>query len=888
MSYNFCKRSRTTTAILEDIELNPRGNSRLAEQINNTISGGASTSIKTAPNIVDQVPDPSTFTKLSEDVGVGKVDIPTTVFDDEKLGTAVVMDDELRDISEFDHLGTTDIDKFFARPVRLNHSSWSTLSGTNLTPWSLILTNDMIKNKIKNYAYLRATLCIKFVVNSTPFNYGALQVAYYPYNIDQSSRGYGISPFAMTNPVPLAARKFLQSTLPHVVLEASKSKGGQMRIPFIYDRNFLDLRTTTGIERLGVLSFQSLVDLQSASTASEYASVTTYGWLEDVTLTGATGQTILQSDSYGTGPVSKPASVVAAISSKLHNAPIIGPYARATTIAASAIGRVASMFGYSNVPIIEPIRHFRTTGIGNAASSEIGSQIEKLSLDPKNELSIDPKILGASEDEMQINKIASHEALLCISTVSVSTAVDSQVAVIRATPSTSIGFDSSGGDTYACEYFPPISHVSQCFSFWRGDIIYRFKCIKTPYHKARLRVSWDTVGQPTRDTDSLGNSLNVIWDLAESDELEFIVPYQNETAFLPTDPNLNENFSTSLNSTLGDSAYSNGVVSLVVVSELTAPIDVAPIQILIYVRASDNFELAGPKNPLGVGTASITNSFLVPQSDGTLSVGFRNQQPDDKIYAVHFGEVVKSIKNLMYRTNHLYTMGNSTTADYRTTISRPRLPPYYGYDPFGISTARNQAGSANKNFNWVRTTPYHWFACAYAFQRGSHNYRLLPWETSRTSWATRVPYLEDVGQTTNNWRPSASSDFNASGRELIVSNPNIMPAGAGTTIAVAGVNPLLEFSLPLYSRYRAVTNFPYSVNLPPYSWLSSTYVATAFNTTEENARDGHNLEGWVATSYSTTDYLRYDVFHSVGIDFSLQFYRGCPALFAISTPGNAV
>jgi hypothetical protein len=152
-------------------------------------------------------------------------------------------------------------------------------------------------------------------------------------------------------------------------------------------------------------------------------------------------------------------------------------------------------------------------------------------------------------------------------------------------------------------------------------------------------------------------------------------------------PNLNENFSTSLNSTLGDSAYSNGVVSLVVVSELTAPIDVAPIQILIYVRASDNFELAGPKNPLGVGTASITNSFLVPQSDGTLSVGFRNQQPDDKIYAVHFGEVVKSIKNLMYRTNHLYTMGNSTTADYRTTISRPRLPPYYGYDPFGISTA---------------------------------------------------------------------------------------------------------------------------------------------------------------------------------------------------------
>lgn len=881
------ERSRINTAILGNFELTFQGNKRLAEKSNNIINSSAA-SIKSAPDVMDQTPDPSSFAKMTNELKVSQTNIPTMVFDDEQLGTSVIMQDEIRDISEFDHLGTTDLDKFLARPIRINHSSWAALNGVTLSPWNSILTNDLIKNKILNYAYLRATLCIKFVVNSTPFNFGALQACYYPYNIDQSSRGYGIAPFSMSNPIPALGRRYLQSTLPNVVLEASKSKGGEMRIPFIYDRNFLDLRTQTGVSRLGVIHFRDLVNLDSASTATEYASVITYAWLEDVTLTGATGVTVLQSDCYGSGPVSRPASVVAAISGRLKDAPIIGPYARATNIAATAIGKVASMFGYSNVPLIEPIRHYRTTGIGNAASAEIGSHIEKLSLDPKNELSIDPKIVGANDDEMLISRIASHEGLYTIIPYNTTQAVDTQIFSIRVTPSLARIFSFVSGDDKECYYLPPVSHVSQCFSFWRGDLIYRFKCIKTPYHKGRVRISWDTIGQPIRDTNSIGNSLNVIWDLADSDELEFVVPYQNETAFLPTDPKLNGNYTITDNTTLTDNAYSNGVLSMIVVSELTAPIDTSEISFLLYVRAADNFELAGPKNPLGVGDDSLKHSFLVPQSDGQLSVGFRNEQPDDKIYSVHFGEVVKSVKNLMYRTNHLCTMGGTGTANYRTTITRPRLPQFYGYDPFGLASARNQANNDNKSFNWVRTTPYHWFSCAYVFQRGSHNYRLLFWDSTKAAWVTRVPYLEESGVTNNDWRPNASTDFDTTGRGLLVANPNIMPAGSGTTIAVPSVNPLLEFSLPLYSRYRAVTNFPYSVNLPPYAWYYSNYAVGTFNTSEENARDGHNLEGWVATTYNTGGDARHDLFHSVGIDFSLQFYRGCPALFTMTVPAAAV
>lgn len=806
----------------------------------------------------------------------------TTVFTDEMEGTILQIPDAVQDISSMDHIGVTDINDFFARPVRIYSSTWANAAtGTTLTPWSSYLSNETVKNKVKNYAYLRAKLHLKVVVNSSPFYYGALQLAYHPYTLEQACIHYGIDGFARSTKVPSGLRPYLQSTLPNIVLEADKSKGGEMILPFIYDRNFLDLRSYTGVERLGILSFQELAQLTSASSGTAKAHIIIYAWMEDVILTGATHQTILQADAYGTGPVSKPASVVAAIAGKLTNAPFIGPYARATTIAASAVGKIASMFGYSNVPLIEPIRHVRNTGIGNCASSEIGSHIEKLSLDPKNELSIDPRIVGAEEDDMQLSRITSREGIISLSSWLISSPTDTAIWTCKVNPNFS---SAATANNITVTYLPPISHAAQCFAFWRGDIVFRFKLIKTKYHKGRLRISWDTVGQPSRTATEFVTSLTAIWDIADTDEFEFRVPYQNETAFLPTYPSLSpDNVSTSVNPTVSDNGYSNGILSITVVNSLTAPVDVASATIITYVRAAENFELAGPKNPLSSGTEYLQYSFLEPQSD-TITIGFKKDNNEADIYAVHFGEVVKSIKVLMYRTSWLYTMGQpSATSNYRNQISRPRLPPFYGYDVSGISTAKNQAGTASANFNWVRTTPYHWFTPAFVFQRGSHNYRINFWDSKAIAFVTRVPYLSESGTTTNSWRPATSIDFDTKGRGLLIDNPAAQPAGAGTSVSIPSVNQVLEFSLPLYSRYRAVPCMPESVNMPPYAYQFNNSTLGTYNTIEENARSGSNLEGWIASVITTGD-VRHDLFHSVGIDFGLFFYKGCPALYTITTP----
>jgi len=133
----------------------------------------------------------------------------TTVFTDEMEGTILQIPDAVQDISSMDHIGATDINEFFARPVRIYSDTWANAAlGATISPWYAYLNNTTVLNKIKNYAYLRAKLHIKVVVNSSPFYYGALQLAYYPYALEQSCIHYGINGFSRTTKVPPIASLF--------------------------------------------------------------------------------------------------------------------------------------------------------------------------------------------------------------------------------------------------------------------------------------------------------------------------------------------------------------------------------------------------------------------------------------------------------------------------------------------------------------------------------------------------------------------------------------------------------------------------------------------------------------------------------------------------------
>jgi hypothetical protein len=113
------------------------------------------------------------------------------------------------------------------------------------------------------------------------------------------------------------------SQRPHVYLDPTTSAGGDMILPFVWDYNACRL-PLGDFSRLGAFSIRTLTDLKHANGASDPITISVFAWAEDMHLSTPTVQdslgltpqmeeTILdpQADEYGTGPISRPASIVA-------------------------------------------------------------------------------------------------------------------------------------------------------------------------------------------------------------------------------------------------------------------------------------------------------------------------------------------------------------------------------------------------------------------------------------------------------------------------------------------------------------------------------------------------------------------------------------------------
>jgi len=80
----------------------------------------------------------------------------------------------------------TELGQFLSRPTLVDTRTWSTsdsigpLSGNFIYIWHSLLSDPVIKRKIENYAFMKATLCIKMLINGTKFHYGCLRASYEP------------------------------------------------------------------------------------------------------------------------------------------------------------------------------------------------------------------------------------------------------------------------------------------------------------------------------------------------------------------------------------------------------------------------------------------------------------------------------------------------------------------------------------------------------------------------------------------------------------------------------------------------------------------------------------------------------------------------------------
>jgi hypothetical protein len=180
-----------------------------------------------------------------------------------------------------------------------------------------------------------------------------------------------------------------------------------------------------------------------------------------------------------------PASIIEKAAGALVTAPIIGPYMLATQLAASKVAAVARLFGFSRPIDVSPLNALVPRPAGNLTNYNLPDPSTKLSLDIKQELTVDPRITGiGGADELDIRSIAMRESYLTQFTWGTATPTETMLWNCRVNPVLH--------DTMISEFhLTPAAHVSLPFRLWRGSMEFRFQVVSSGFHKGRLAIAYD-------------------------------------------------------------------------------------------------------------------------------------------------------------------------------------------------------------------------------------------------------------------------------------------------------------------------------------------------------------------------------------------------------------
>jgi len=577
-------------------------------------------------------------------------------------------------------------------------------------------------------------------------------------------------------------------------------------------------------------------------------------------------------DEYGKGPVSKVASNIASFAGELENVPSIKPFATATSFVAEATGRIASFFGWSNPPVIDDVHAYRSTIFPNFSSPEISNPTEKLTLDPKNELTVDSRTVGLDgTDELTIPSITQRESYLGSFGMTQANASETLLWSAAVRPGQS-WFDSTLNAWAAT----PMGHISQMFQYWRGDLIFRFKFIATKYHNGRVIISWDPFTDITAITDSETVNYTQVYDLSDGCDVEMRIPYMQETPFLKTFEFVTKY--SSITPQTGVLNFDNGALTVRVLNELTAPDASSGIDCAVFVRAADNFELAAPQD-------IPKYSYFEPQSklvsfqlqsevtkESSLETSRMTQQTDpvDHLYMVNMGERVKSIRTLLRRSAWSSTIrhqdiGTGTANVECVTLSAvlSRYPLQFGYDMQGVHQT-----STTARFNYTNVHPMAYVAPCFLGQRGGTVISVNPSTDEGVNNLT-VNRSQRTRTTGNYKEISSISTANDSVISRTILNSKMPENLAGGSITNIRTAAGLQCHVPFYSRYRFDDTDPARFRIG-----NST-----LGTNTDSVSLGTNCAGTAVKINNT----RYDIYYGAGIDYNLFFYLNVPVLYDQST-----
>lgn len=765
--------------------------------------------------------------------------------------------------------GDAQLQDFFSRPVKIATYTWNIgeLLDRVFNPWSLFFGDSRVINRINNYNLLRAELQVKFVINGTVFHYGMVMPSYVPIsnhdNLTKVRSG--------VNQDAIAA-----SQRPHIFLSPTNSLGGTMSLPFFWNANWLSIPDATWSE-MGEIEIKSLNKLRHANGGTTPVTLTIFARALNVKVsvptTESSSSLVPQSrDEYGKPMVSKMATSVANAMGYLDKTPVIGPYVKATGMVASVVASIASAFGYSRPNVITDPQHMRLLTFGNLASTDMADTSFKLSLDSKQELTIDSRTVGLDgQDQMTISYIVTKQSYLNSFVWTVADPANTLLYSIGVTPCLF--------NTYATSeiHMTPVCFAALPFKYWHGTMKFRFQVVTSALHRGRIKVVYDPRGISSTTQPGYNVAYTRIIDITETSDFEVDVGWANPLAFLQVggiDPN-SIPFANLDTVPFNDSTF-NGTISVYVVNDLVVPGSSTnnEAEINVFVSGGEDMQFTTPtsmhyanlsvyENQSGMDTiADLCPTTALPVQE--VMANTTNSHVND----VYFGERIVSFRSCLKRYNKYMSLPLESEAivnDQYATFTTSNFPLNYGHDPSGVA----QYGFPTpKTYNPVFNTLLTYLSPAYVAHRGTirSKYRLITSDTHAVSDIT--VYRSDVEY--EPWLLTLTDDISTANSPsenqlILLSRTTNQWEGVYRTTNAGYVANEVEF--PDYNDRR----FSFSRNLLHLATPQSKY------------RQCHTVHFNVKKE-SDLDYLERYV--AAGEDFSMFFFLAVPIMYFNSFPSS--
>jgi hypothetical protein len=719
----------------------------------------------------------------------------------------------------------TDLGNFFSRPIKIREYEW----GTGLTlaqdfnPWQDYFENPRVINRLTNFNLLSANLKLKIIVNGNGFQYGRALMAYNPLDsFDEFSTHSALVPADLVQ----------TSQLPHIYIDPTTSQGGELKLPFFYYKNYMSIPDADWRE-MGQVYLRSLNALKHANGATDQVTISVFAHAEDIQMssltnvdaTGLTPQSGKEVDEANSkGVVSGPATAIAKVAKVASGIGAIAPYAMATEKVATMVAGVARALGYCSPPITKAPDPYKPYNTASLANTTVPAPVNKLTVDDKQELTIDPRIAGIGPDDpMNIRDIAKRESYLTTFDWDVGTSPETLLWNSRVCPVTW----AETGLTPASQVLPACAMAALPFEYWTGTMRFRFQVVCSNFHKGRLKLVYDPNHIDTVEYNT--NSMKIV-DISEEQDFTIDIGVaQPENLLL--NPRLGSDSVTEIYSSTpytGNAGFGNGTLSLYIVNELTVPnssID-NNIQINVFVSMGDDFEVFvpstrvlnsltffAPQSGVELGTnvpdAQRTEEPSHPLQDQSETIGL-GEQTLTNMNKVFTGEAITSFRPLLKR-DVLWGSYSVPRTDKRFyALIRCMFPAFRGFAPDAVHDT-----STDLNYNYFNTLLLHWVTQAHQGHRGGIRWKFLPRLFSRNSSGKSNFHMQvsrnylGYGQEYADFDTASVFTNVSAGAWSQVSSflGNFSPVFVGDTLNGTAytnnsVNDVMDVEIPYYSNFR--------------------------------------------------------------------------------------